>query len=139
DVWRQVQDRLAPGGLFVDGTSDEAGRLATWVGMDVSGPQTLTLSMRLGGLTRPSTIAERLPKTLIHRNVPGEPVHAVLTALDQAWARAAPHASYGARQRFLVTVRALAEQGWDVRDGPARWRLGELTVGWATVAPRSSV
>ncbi|HEX2704851.1 MAG TPA: class I SAM-dependent methyltransferase, partial [Candidatus Lustribacter sp.] len=47
DVWRQVQDRLAPGGLFVDGTSDEAGRLATWVGMDVSGPQTLTLSMRL--------------------------------------------------------------------------------------------
>jgi trehalose 6-phosphate synthase len=44
---------------------------------------------RLADLSRPSDIAERLPKVLIHRNVPGEPVHAYLAALDDAWARQA--------------------------------------------------
>lgn len=136
-AWTTVRDRLAPGGLLVEGTCDEIGRRAAWVAVDAErGPLSLTLSMRLAGLPRPSEIAERLPKALIHRNVPGEPVHAFLTALDDAWARHAPLATFGARQRWTATVRAVAEAGWPVLDRPVRWRLGEVTVAWSAVAPQ---
>ena len=134
-IWRLVQDRLAPGGLFVDGTCDEIGRNVTWVALDAGGPISLGLSLRFGSVELPSEIAERLPKALIHRNVPGEKVHAFLQALDKAWLDAAPLASFGHRQRWMAACRALREAGWPVLDGPSRWRLGELSVAWAAVAP----
>src|SRR5690606_2674748 len=71
-AWDRLRDRLAPDGVLVDGTCDEVGRRATWVAVDEGGPVSLTISLRLGGLARPSDVAERLPKALIHRNVPGE-------------------------------------------------------------------
>jgi hypothetical protein len=135
-AWDTVRRRLAPGGLLVDGTCDELGRRSTWVAVDGDGPRSLTLSVRLAGLQRPSEVAERLPKALIHRNVPGERVHDFLAALDAAWARQAPHASYGVRQRFLATAAAVRDGGWPLLDSPSRWRLGELTVAWSAVAPR---
>ncbi|GAA4659141.1 MULTISPECIES: class I SAM-dependent methyltransferase [Amycolatopsis] len=135
-AWKLVLDRLAPGGLLVEGTCDEIGRLCSWVTLSADGPLTLTLSVRLGSLDRPSTVAERLPKALIHRNVPGEPVHDFLSLVDGCWAAAAPHGAFGARFRWLETVRMLRARGWPVLDGPKRWRLGELTVPWHTVAPR---
>lgn len=134
-AWRTVQGRLAPGGLLIDGTCDELGRRAAWVTVDGRGPLSLTLSLRLRALDRPSDVAERLPKVLIHRNVPGERVHDLLTALDRAWARSAPQASYGVRQRWLATCRALLDERWPLLDGPRRWRLGEVTVAWDAVAP----
>ncbi|GGK77001.1 hypothetical protein GCM10011509_27050 [Ornithinimicrobium pekingense] len=140
-AWAQVVDRLVPGGVLVEGTCDEVGRLAAWVDVrrDAAGrpePRTLTLAWRLAGLERPSVVAERLPKALIHRNVPGEGVHALLAELDSAWARHAPLAGYGARQRLVACAEDLRARGWPVHHGPGRWRLGELTVGWAAVAPR---
>lgn len=138
-AWRAVRERLAPGGLLVEGTCDEVGRRAAWVAVDAErGPLSLTLSVRLGGLDRPSDVAERLPKALIHRNVPGERVHDFLATLDDAWARQAPLATFGARQRWLAAVRDLRARGWPVLDGPARWRLGELTVAWDAVKPPGS-
>ena len=134
-AWTMVRSRLAESGLLVDGTCDEIGRLATWVAVGRSGPRSLTISLRLRGVNRPSTVAERLPKALIHRNVPGEAVHAYLEALDGAWDRAAPQASYGVRQRWVSACAGLREQGWPVLDGPRRWRLGELSVVWEAVAP----
>jgi hypothetical protein len=136
-AWETVCLRLAPGGLLVDGTCDELGRRCTWVAVDATGPLSLSLSMRLADVQRPSDIAERLPKSLIHRNVPGEPVHAWLSALDDAWARQAPHAAYGVRQRFLACAGSLREQGWPLLDGPSRWRLGEITIAWSEVRPRA--
>ena len=133
-AWARVQERLTADGLLLDGTCDEVGRRATWIALDREGPLSLTISLRLGGLHRPSDVAERLPKALIHRNVPGEPIHAFLTDLDRAWERCAPHSSWGARQRFLAAVGALRDR-WPVLDGPARWRLGEVTVAWSAVAP----
>ena len=59
-----------------------SGRLATWVAVTADGPVSLSLSWRLRGLERPGVVAERLPKALIHRNVPGEGVHRLLTDLD---------------------------------------------------------
>ncbi|HEY6797009.1 MAG TPA: class I SAM-dependent methyltransferase [Kineosporiaceae bacterium] len=134
-AWDAVRARLAPGGVLVDGTCDEIGRLASWITVDAAaGPVSLTLSMRLAGLDRPSDVAARLPKALIHRNVPGEPVHTLLATLDDAWARQAPQAAFGVRQRWLATVAAVRAAGWPVLDGPQRWRLGELTIAWCALA-----
>ncbi|MCL7369089.1 class I SAM-dependent methyltransferase [Streptomyces ardesiacus] len=141
-VWQRLCARLAPasgssrGGLLVEGTCDEIGRRHVWVALGPEGPRTVTLATRLGSLDRPSDLAERLPKALIHRNVPGEPVHAFLRDFDRAWAAAAPYASYGARQRWMRTVRDLAAD-WPVTDGPVRWRQGEVTVAWEALAPRA--
>lgn len=137
-AWSRVADRLAPDGLLIDGTCDELGRICSWVDVAEDGPVRFTISLRLAELDSPAVVAERLPKALIHRNVPGEPIHDFLRALDLAWAKAGPHASYGARQRFLATATALRADGWPLLDGPARWRLGELTVAWAAVAPRAA-
>ncbi|XAS68436.1 class I SAM-dependent methyltransferase [Micrococcaceae bacterium Sec5.7] len=134
-IWRLVQSRLAPCGLFIDGTCDEIGRRVTWVALDSERPLSLSLSMRFGGFVLPSEIAERLPKALIHRNVAGERIHALMQAMDRAWLGSAPLASFGNRQRWTAMCKALLDGGWPVQDGPSRWRLGELTVGWEAVAP----
>ena len=134
-AWQVMAGRLAPGGLVVEGTCDEVGRRAAWVALEAAGPVSLTLSVRLAGLERPSDVAERLPKALIHRNVPGERVHAFLTAFDDAWARQAPLAALGARQRWSASVTALRTAGWPVLDRSPRWRLGEVTVAWDAVEP----
>ena len=131
EAWRTLQDRLAPGGLLVEGTCDELGRRAAWVALDGEAPRTLTLAAHLPSLPRPSDLAERLPKALIHSNVPGQPVHALLQALDDAWDRAAPSAVFGPRARWVGACKRLEWPGADAR----RARLGELTVPWATVAP----
>jgi len=136
-AWAEVAGRLAPGGLLVDATCDEVGRRAAWLAVS-AGPQgavalSLTLSLRLAGLERPGVVAERLPKSLITRNVPEEPVHAWLSALDAAWARSAPLSAFGARQRFAAACAAVREEGWPVLDGPARWRLGEVSVAASAV------
>jgi hypothetical protein len=138
-AWSAVRARLAPAGLLVDGTCDEIGRRAAWIAVEAErGPVSLTLSLRLAGLGQPSDVAERLPKALIHRNVPGEGVHALLRALDDAWARNSAQGTFGARQRWLATAAALRSTGWPVLDGPSRWRLGELTIAWDAVAPLGS-
>nr|WP_240793242.1 class I SAM-dependent methyltransferase [Arthrobacter crystallopoietes] len=133
--WDMVRGRLAPGGLFIDGTCDEIGRRATWVAIAPEGPVSLSISLRFGAFDRPSDVAERLPKALIHHNFPGEKIHRYLQALDKAWAEAAVLASFGNRQRWLAMCRSVAAAGWPVLDGPSRWRLGEMTVAWAAVEP----
>lgn len=136
-AWGTMTSRLDPGGLLIEGTCDEIGRIASWIDVDAAGtPLRLTISLRLAGLEHPSVVAERLPKALIHRNVPGERVHAFLTDLDREWDRAAALSTFGATQRFLAAVTALRDQGWPVEGGRSRWRLGELTLPWAAVAPR---
>jgi hypothetical protein len=130
-AWTTMLAGLAPGGLLVEGTCDEVGRRAAWVALDAAGPQTLTLAAHLASLPRPSELAERLPKALIHHNVPGSRVHALLAALDEAWDRAAPQAVFGPRARWVAACGALDWPGADAR----RARLGELTVPWSSVAP----
>lgn len=140
-VWDRLRARLAPGGLLVEGTCDEIGRRHVWVALGTEGPRTVTFATRLGSLDRPSDLAERLPKALIHRNVPGEPVHAFLRDFDRAWAAAAPYASLGARQRWIRAVHDLSADwplaGPAAGGGGSRWRQGEVTVQWAALAPDS--
>ncbi|AYG02844.1 class I SAM-dependent methyltransferase [Gryllotalpicola protaetiae] len=135
DAWARMRSRLAPGGLLVEGTCDELGRVCSWVDLSPAGPERFTISLRLAGLDLPSIVAERLPKALIHRNVPGERVHEWLSALDAAWRTASVLAPYGERQRWIGAIAALRDAGWPVLGGRTRWRLGEVTVPWGVVAP----
>jgi hypothetical protein len=150
-AWSRLRAGLAPGGVLVEGTCDEIGRRAVWVTLpgppgttqasarDTVGQPLVTFAARLASLDRPSDLAERLPKALIHRNVPGEPVHQFLRDFDQAWDRAAPYSAFGPRQRWLQAVASLSA-AWPVLGrppcgGPGRWRLGEVTLPWAALAP----
>jgi hypothetical protein len=155
-AWSRLRAGLAPGGVLVEGTCDEIGRRAVWVTLpavpgaaaagagdpsagDAARQPLITFSARLASLDRPSDLAERLPKALIHRNVPGEPVHQFLRDFDRAWDRAAPYSAFGPRQRWLTAVASLSAD-WPVlrrppEGGPRRWRLGEVTLPWAALAP----
>jgi hypothetical protein len=136
-AWATMRHQLVPDGVLVEGTCDELGRLGSWVCIDTTGPRTLTLATRLSTLDRPARIAGRLPKALIHHNVPGQPVHELISALDRAWLAAAGYAPFGPRQRWVRAVSALLGAGWPVLDRPNRWRLGEVTVAWQCVRARS--
>lgn len=197
-AWDRLCAGLAPGGVLVEGTCGEIGRLATWVALvperagDVprgirrpghhpaaeaapdryagrghraagygrsapardrreawrapgrplvpAVPVTITFAAHLVSLSRPSELAVRLPKTLIHRNVPGEHVHDLFAAFDHAWAAAAPRSVFGPRQRWLAAVETLGRThpvfGAPPYGGRGRWRLGEVTLPWSAVAPR---
>ncbi|OFT60801.1 class I SAM-dependent methyltransferase [Corynebacterium sp. HMSC05E07] len=128
-AWQTVTSGLAPGGFFVEGTCDELGRRAAWVLLDASGPRTLTLAWDPFDVERPSDLAERLPKILIHKNVPGEPIHELLQAADDAWDRAAGWAPYGPRVRWRMARQSLSM----VHPVHRRLRDNVLTVDWDVV------
>ncbi len=140
-AWQEMYAHLAPEGLLIDGTCDEIGRRATWLAIrrtddEIARPESLTLSTHVASLERPSDLAERLPKALIHHNVPGQPVHEFLRAFDRAWAVAAPHGTFGPRQRWIAAVEGLVAAGVPVLGDRRRWSLGEVSVPWDVVAPR---
>jgi hypothetical protein len=133
DAWKMMQSRLAIDGHLIEGTCDEIGRLASWVTLDRERPLWFTVSLRLSGLEQPSKVAERLPKALIHHNVPGERIHEFLKALDLWWNTHAPLGVFGASQRWVAVCKSLTDAGWPVKQDRARWRLGEITVDWDAV------
>jgi hypothetical protein len=133
--WRTMVDRLQPGGVLVEGTCNEIGRVCSWVDVTDAGPRSLTVSLRLTDLERPSIVAERLPKVLIHHNVAGEKVHEFLEALDKHWQYNAALATYGPAQRWIALARGMVDDGWPITGTQSRWKLGELTVDWSAVEP----
>jgi hypothetical protein len=135
DAWSRILAGLAPGGLLVDGTCDELGRRCAWILLDASGPISLTLAWDPFTVHTPSDIAERLPKALIHRNVPGERIHELLTAADKAWSTAAPLAPFGPRVRWRAALKQLAANGLPTTVPRRRLRDNILTVPWDAVAP----
>jgi hypothetical protein len=138
DAWSVMQAGLAPGGLIVDGTCDELGRRCSWVLLDADGPVSLTLACDPFAIDRPSDLAERLPKVLIHHNVAGQPIHTLLAAADRAWASVAGHGVFGPRVRWRAMLDLLCDRnfgGFPVDPPRRRMRDGVLTVPWSTVAP----
>nr|WP_238397160.1 class I SAM-dependent methyltransferase [Corynebacterium godavarianum] len=135
EAWRTVCERLAPGGMFIEGTCDEIGRRATWVLLDATGPRSLTLAWDPFDVAEPGAVAERLPKALIHRNVPGEKIHALLTDANAAYAHAAPFDPYGPRVRWREARKELVVKGWPIHPVRRPLRDNVLTVDWAAVAP----
>jgi hypothetical protein len=135
DAWAVMQARLAPAGLIIDGTCDELGRRCCWVLLDVNGPISLTLACDPFAIDRPSDLAERLPKVLIHHNVDGQPIHTLLTAADRAWASVAGHGVFGPRVRWRAMLGLLRDEGYPVEPPRRRMRDGVLSVPWSTVSP----
>jgi hypothetical protein len=138
DAWRALCAQLDHDGVLIEGTCDELGRRCAWVALDPGGPHTLTFAAKVETLDRPSELAERLPKALIHRNVPGERVHRFLQDWDRAWAQSRGGADGSPRTRWVESAEALLAAGHRIARNPARWRLGELTVAWPDVAPGST-
>jgi hypothetical protein len=136
DAWSVMRAALAPGGLIVDGTCDELGRRCSWVLLDAEGPISLTLACDLFAIDRPSDLAERLPKVLIHHNVAGQPIHTLMTAADRAWASVAGHGVFGPRVRWRAMLDLLRDDGYPVEPPRRRMRDGVLSVPWSTVAPQ---
>lgn len=139
-AWREVTSRLQPGGLLIDATCDEIGRLGSWIGVRAGErgepvPETFTISVSVLHLERPSAVAARLPKSLIHHNTAGERVHEFLRALDEGWERTAGHSVFGPRAHWVAMCEYATAHGLSTLDHKTRWRLGELTVAWAVVAP----
>lgn len=135
EAWSTMQRQLAPGGLIIDGTCDELGRLCCWVLLDADGPLSLTMACDPFAIERPSDLAERLPKVLIHHNVEGQPIHTLLTAADRAWATVAGHGVFGPRVRWRAMLDTLRDSGFPVDPPRRRMRDGVLTVPWPAVAP----
>lgn len=142
-AWSLVVSGLTDDGVFVEGTCDELGRVCSWVALyaedlsvtGVARPRTLTFATRLSSLSTPSDLAPRLPKALIHRNVPGEAIHAFFVSWDRAWELAAPAKTFGVRQRWIQAACILRDGGAALVGPSSRWRLGELSVEWSAVAP----
>ncbi len=134
EAWQTMTGRLAPKGYLVEGTCDEIGRRSVWVSLRAgqSEPETITFSTHIGSLDKPSDLAPRLPKVLIHRNVPGEKIYEFLEAFDRAWLSQSGLIPFGSRQRFVAAVEQLALQ-YPILDNKVRWRLGEVTVPWNVV------
>jgi hypothetical protein len=134
-AWALMQSRLSKVGLIIEGTSDEIGRVASWITLNKEQPLTFTISLRLQGLERPSKVAERLPKILIHKNTPGNKIHQFLQELDLAWEKAAGFGAFGSAQRFVQTAKTLTQAGWPIENSPKRWRLGELSIAYEAICP----
>ena len=79
-------------------------------------------------------MAERLPKALIHRNVPGEPIHQFLA--DAAWERASGWDPHGPRVRWRHALEDPARD-WPVHPQQRRLADNFVTVDWQAVAPAS--
>ncbi|MDF0528318.1 class I SAM-dependent methyltransferase [Tsukamurella sp. 8F] len=133
DAWATMLAGLRPGGRLIEGTCDELGRRCCWVLLGPSGPISLTLAWAPGFTDRPSELAERLPKALIHRNVSGERIHTLLQQADECWDHAAGYAPYGNRLRWRAAAAMLAEHTGIPATHPRRDSV--LTVPWRLVAP----
>ncbi|MGE5249010.1 MAG: methylase [Bacteroidota bacterium] len=127
-------DRLAgsvlPGGLMIEGTSTPFGQL--WAAnlarrLDTPSWQMEALvfstNFRLGfDVAEFQTI---LPKNLIHRVSPGEPIHEFFETWKRSAAQAAPAKAYGLRQWFIAAAHGLAGRGYRI-ELRRKW----LSKGW---------
>jgi hypothetical protein len=112
---------ILPGGLLVEGTSDPFGSI--WVANLVRKPaggepawkvEALVFSTNFRTGFDPGQFQAVLPKNLIHRVMPGEPIYDFF----QAWKRAAQETSavqvWSLRQWFTASAQKLVRHGYRV-------------------------
>jgi hypothetical protein len=119
--WQSMAAVLNPGGLIIEGTSDPFGK--RWVAnllrvrVQPGGQRQLIWEGLLfstnfhDGFT-PEMFQPVLPKNLIHRMVPGEPIYRFFEDWKTAAGQQMGMQSYGIRQWFSGTARALAHMGY---------------------------
>ncbi|MCB1182329.1 hypothetical protein KDM41_02775 [bacterium] len=132
-AYDRIMAGVLPGGLLVDGTSDPFGRVWTANivrrGADPGAPwhlEALVFGLNVRGGFDPDAFQTRLPKSFIHRVVPGDPVHDLVEQWRAAARDAQGAAVWGPRAWFVATGLLLRERGWDVARAEAWLRRGWL-------------
>ncbi|MBK8046223.1 MAG: hypothetical protein IPK16_03290 [Anaerolineales bacterium] len=130
----QLAQGVVGGGLLVEGTSDPFGRLwvanvlrrhpvqARWL------PEALVFSTNFRTGFAPMDFPPVLPKSYIHRMIPGEPIYAFFEKWQQAARLALPERIWGVRRWFCAAALHLAESGVEIDLRPWWIRHGYLVV-----------
>lgn len=134
---RTLVGQLLPGGLVLEGTSDPTGR--RWVvnvlrrtdgAPDAPAPspvEALVFGTNFAAGFDPADFRAVLPKSQIHRVVPGEPIAAFLAAWAGAWRTAGGAGRpWGPRWAFGRAAHALSAAGYDVDVRPTLLDRGIL-------------
>ncbi len=129
----RVAARVLPGGLVVDGTSDPFGRVWTANVLRRGDDGGLALeALVLGTNFRdgldPEAFQTRLPKSFIHRVVPGDPVAAFVDAWKAACRDTRASEVWGPRAWFTAAAGALTARGYAVMRPDAWPRRGWIAV-----------
>lgn len=130
-VITSLMAQIAPGGLMMEGTSDPHGRV--WSASLIrrgNAPgafhlEALVLGVNLKTGFDPELLQTRLPKSFIHRVVPGDAVFRFVEDFRNAARDTRGNAIWGPRAWFTATGVALAQRGYDIAR-PDRW----LRQGW---------
>jgi hypothetical protein len=121
-AYNRLFQYILPGGLLVEGTSDPFGRF--WAANLVRKPadgapaweiEALVFSTNFRAGFDPAQFQPVLPKNLIHRVVPGEPIYDFFEAWKRAALETSPVQVWGSRQWFGASAHKLAEHGYSVR------------------------
>ena len=137
DAYARLAHYVLPQGLLIEGTSDPFGRI--WVanllrrtqqddGDIVNGAwraEALVFSTNFRAGFDPSDFQTVLPKNYIHRVVPSEPIYDFFQAWKQATRATAAIQTWGMRQWFGASARALAARGYRIAT-QRKW----LAKGW---------
>lgn len=142
-AYDEIMSRVLPGGLLMDGTSDPYGRV--WTAnmvrrpSDASSPwelEALVLGLNTRAGLDPDAFQTRLPKSFIHRMVPGDPVFQFMEDWKAAARDTRGAAIWGPRAWFIEAGKALKNKGYDVaredlwlKRGWLVWRGSGLTIG----------
>ncbi len=137
EAWRLMGERLAPGGLILEGTCSPFGRIMAVQLLRrraeglVDAGLLFSTNFRTAEPLEPSLFQGVLPKHLIHRVVAGTPVARFFGDWEVAWAEARAVEAFGRRQVWVRAAHGLAARGWDVLLDPWLLRRGFLRVGLA--------
>lgn len=131
DAYARLAEYVLPGGLMIEGTSGPFGRIWTANVLrkveDTEGWHTeaLVLSTNFRTGFDPAEFQTRLPKNLIHRVVPGEPIYNFFQAWKQAALETQAIKVWGLRQWFVAAAENLAARGYRI-NLHRKW----LSKGW---------
>ncbi len=110
---------ILPGGLMIEGTSTPYGQMwaANLARRTAEGSWNMealvfSTNFRLG--FDPAEFQTILPKNLIHRVVPGEPIYDFFQAWKRAAAETAAAKTYGLRHWFSAAAERLASKGYRI-------------------------
>ena len=131
-AYDRIMAQVLPGGVLMDGTSDPYGRV--WTANMLRRPATtgapwvleaLVFGLNVRAGFDPEAFQTRLPKSFIHRVVPGDAVHGFVADWKAAARDSQGAAVWGPRAWFVATGRALQARGYDIAR-PDAW----LPRGW---------
>ncbi|GAB4455093.1 MAG: hypothetical protein Kow0031_36850 [Anaerolineae bacterium] len=134
-AYARLFQQILPGGLLLEGTSTPFGRV--WVANVARAlpgggwqAEALVFSTSFRSGFNPAEFQTVLPKNLIHRVTPGEPIFDFFEAWKRSAAETRPLGAFGLRQWFGAAAERLAAWGYNInlqrkwlRRGYLVWRL----------------